>query len=201
MGLLASRPQLRGLLWGLTGGSLGVFLFMSVQQGAKVAPMQAAAVERPGAAAGPPGGGGGVPGPKLDPRELESLRETLERNPDDVPALVRFGHIALQAQQLEEGAALTERALKLAPDNLEAQVHRAVAQAGRGEGEAAAAGLAAVLQRDPGFAEAWFFRGMLAMQAGQMDRMRESFDQFVKFAPDGPQKERIRAMVERARTD
>lgn len=199
LGYLARRPRLQGGLWGLGVGTVVTFLVLGVQQTATVGPAAAPAAAglapRAGAAAGPP------TAPQIDPKELETLQLTLAHSPDDVPALVRLGHLALQAQRLEEAQKLTDRVLTLVPNNLEAQVHRAVLRAGDGDGEGADAGLQAVLRADPGFAEAWFFRGMLAMQQGQMDRMRESFEQFVKVAPDGPQKERIRAMAARSRTE
>ncbi len=41
---------------------------------------------------------------------------------------------------------------------------------------------------------------MLSMQAGNMDVMQESLQQYMRYAPEGPQKERVRAMLGRAKT-
>ena len=192
VGYLAARPRLQGALWGAGTASVALFLTSTVQKGAT--PVAPPVQKAPFAAAGggaPPGGQG------IDAGELDALKAALAKNPDDVAALVRLAHLALQAQEIGQADALTERALRLQPDQVEAQVHAAVVRAGKGEAAEGMAALEKVLAAHAEFAEGWFFRGMLSMQAGNMDAMRESFGQFVKVAPDGPQKERIRAMLQR----
>jgi tetratricopeptide (TPR) repeat protein len=185
---LQRHPKLVGGLWGAGLTALGLFLVTTVRQGStpRPAPPVAAAAE---ASAG---------GPQMDRQRFVALQEQLKQSPDDVPALLELAHMLLRAQMLEEAQVLNDRALTLDGHNLEGLTHAAVLAASRGEHAGAQAGLKAVLTQDPGFAEAWFFRGMLSMQQGDMPAMQESLRQFVRYAPDGAQKERVRAMLERA---
>ena len=182
---LASRPQLRGALWGGGVVALGALLFTLVTQ-----------EQRPQAPMG--GATGAATNP--DQAEMKALYETLVQKPDDVAALTRMAHLLLKAQMHNEARVVNDRALQLDPQSVEARTHAAVLEAGGGNAVAGQAGLDAVLKQDPTFAEAWFFKGMLGMQAGNNEVMRQSFQQFVRYAPPGPQRDRIRAMLERQTT-
>ena len=127
--------------------------------------------------------------------EFQVLMKRLQDNPTDVAAMVRVAHLLLRTQHLDEANALTERALELEPDNVEAKVHEAVLLGATGDNEAALSSLDLVLGDTPNNAEAWFFRGMLSMNIQDYDKMRESFTQYVEQAKDGPRKERIKQML------
>jgi tetratricopeptide (TPR) repeat protein len=104
----------------------------------------------------------------------------------------------LAAQRFEEAEALVERVRASDPENGVARVYEAVLLAARGDSAGAATQLDRLVAENPRLADAWLFRGMLAMQGGDMERMRESFTQFVAVAPESPQRERIRAMLQGA---
>ncbi len=116
---------------------------------------------------------------------------------NDVPTLLSQTRQALATQQFEvaEQAILRVRALE--PNNEVAQVYEAVLMAAAGDTTGANTRLDNLTTTNPKLPDAWLFRGMMAMQAGNMDRMRESFTQFVAVAPEGPQRDRIKAMLER----
>jgi tetratricopeptide (TPR) repeat protein len=192
---LRARPRLQGLLWGVGVSACATFLMTTVRQDSTVVPTQA---PPPFAAPADGPGPGGAPG--IDRARLAVLQGQIEKNPDDVPALLELGHMLLRVQMLDEAQVVNDRALTLDPHSLEGLTHAAVLTAGRGDAAGGQVGLKAVLNKDPGFAEAWFFRGMMGMQAGDMDLMQQSFTQFIRYAPDGQQKERVRAMLERSRT-
>ena len=59
----------------------------------------------------------------------------------------------------------------------------------------ARADLNRLVQQHADFAEAWFFRGMLALQHGDQEIMKESFRHFLKIAPPSAQRDRIEAML------
>ena len=131
------------------------------------------------------------------PPEHKEINENLQRlqeNPKDLDALLRLGHILLKSQMVKEAAALNERALAIDPKNTEAQVHQALIEASE-QPQVGMKKLDELVVEAPTFAEAWLFRGMLSMRSGDQTKMRESFSKFVQFAPDGPQKERIKAML------
>lgn len=183
---LASRPQLRGALWGGGVVALGVLLYGLVTE------QQRPQAAMGGVQAAPAGGAQAA-----DEEEFRVLYERLQGKPDDLTALVRLSHLLLKSQMLDEAKVVNDRVLQLDPTNVEGRVHGAVLLAGTGDRAGAQKGLDDVLKKDPTFAEAWFFRGMFGMQAGKQELMRQSFEQFVLYAPDGPQKERIRAMLQR----
>jgi cytochrome c-type biogenesis protein CcmH/NrfG len=189
VGFLRVRPRLQGAVWGAGAATLAAFLYATVQQGSVVQPP-------PPFVAPQEAGSAGL---QIDKKTLLALQKRIESDPTDVAALLELAHALLRGQMLDEARVVNNRALTLAPNNLEALTHAAVLSAGSGDNEGAHAGLKMVLKRDPGFAEAWFFRGMLSMQAGDTQAMQESFAQFIRYAPDGPQKERVRAMLERSR--
>ena len=171
-------PQLRGFVWGVAFMALACGLYTLVTREQHPRPAM------PSAAA-----------PNADDGELNALKDRLSNNPNDQDALAQLSHRLLRMMMIEEAATLNDRLLQLAPKNPEGLAHKAMLRAARGERDAAVADLTALLKNQPTFAEAWMFRGMLGMQSGNTALMRESFSEYVKYAPDGPQKERIKAML------
>lgn len=185
------RPRLRRAGWALLSALVIGFLTFNLREASQFAPRSEA-----GAMGAAPMGGQEA----TSEAELESLKERLQRDANDVSALLRVAHLALRAQQFEEAEAFNKRAMLLAPGSAEGRVHEAMLMAKDGDAAGATARLKEITQQDPGMAEAWFFRGMLGMQSGDTDTMREAFTQFLAVAPDGPQKERVRAMLDRSKT-
>lgn len=188
---LHGRPRLRQGMWLVLIASVGGFLFWDLGS----ASVRQRSSEGGAMGAAPQGGAEAV-----DEQELQELRGRLTANPEDVGALLRVAHLALRAQQFEEAELFNSRALSLAPRSLEGRVHQAMLRAKDGDAAAAMVQLTEINKEDPGLAEAWFFRGMLGMQSGDMTVMREAFEQFVAVAPDGAQKDRVRAMLQRSKT-
>lgn len=184
----AKRPQLSGALWG--GGTVAVIaaLYIWVAQDGKVQPAMQQAPQPSNSKAAA----------TLSDPEMQSLYETLQRNPKDQDALVRMAHRLLAGMMIEEAKIVNDRALQLAPNLTEALVHAAVIRVSAGESAAGITDLENILKQHPDFVEAWFFRGMLAMQAGDTPNMKRSFEQYLKHAPEGAQKERIRMMLQNA---
>lgn len=205
IGFFAARPQLRGALWG--GGSVGLAFLLYTLVVHEQQPRDAGApMGMPGASAAPmagmapSGGPSGAAGEGAGAGEITALTERLTEKPDDLSALLRLSHLLLRAQMLDEARVVNDRALRLEPQNPEGRVHAAVLRAGGGDSAGAIEDLNAVLTTSPKLAEAWFFRGMLAMQSGDQKIMQESFTHFVEVAPEGPQRDRIRAMLTQSQT-
>lgn len=190
----ASRGQLKGFVWGALTASLLAFLGSLVQSESRPsAPAPNAPVATPQAAAVPAAADAASP----DVEKMHTLAEALRTDPDNVSLLLQFAHLLLRAQMLEEAKTINDRALKLAPNDLEALTHAAVLAASEGNMPAAEVGLDTIVKKHPAFSEAWFFRGMLALQQGKTERMRESFKAFIQHAEDGPQKQRVEQMLQR----
>ncbi len=119
---------------------------------------------------------------------------------NDVQQLLAHARQLLATQQLEEAQTTVARVRRLDPDNQIAMVYEAVLMAAAGDVDGANSRLDTITGKNPQLPDAWLFRGMLAMQAGNSERMRESFTQFVAVAPDTPQRARIKAMLESTAT-
>lgn len=199
VGFFAARPALRGALWGAGTVALVGLLAFTVwneshprDEGGSMTGNSAG-----GAMAGGMAPGGGAAPTTSDP-ELQALVAKLEQDPSDIVSLLALTKKILRAQMYDEAAELVRRVLALEPKNAEARVYEATLKAARGDAAGAMSQLDEVVREAPQLAEAWFFRGMLGMQSGDQARMRESFEKFVAVAPDGPQKERVRAMLSSA---
>jgi tetratricopeptide (TPR) repeat protein len=207
---LQRRPQLRGALWG--GGTVGmaallyVFAVLDQTPGQLSAPLgagpgaqQSADAFAQATSAAP--AQGNLPPGAMDAQteqELQDLMDQLKDHPDDVPKLLRLAHLLLRGQMLREAKIVNDRALRYMPDSVEAKVHAAVLLASEGDTGAAGLQLDALTTAHRDFAEAWFFRGMLAMQAGDRARMLESFRAYLQVAPPGSQRDRIASLVGKA---
>ena len=183
VGFMASHPQLQGFVWGLGVAVVVGGLYASVQKESRPRPP----AQRARPMAGPASGEANS--------KMAELLDTLQKEPTNVGAMVELARLLLRAQMLNEASLVTERALQFEPENLEALTYAAVIKSGRGDGEGGFKGLEDVLVKDPTFHQAWFFKGMLSMQGGKTEQMKESFGKFIEFAPDSPRKERIKKML------
>lgn len=177
------HPQLKGFLWG--GGTAGAVALVAVLLTGQLSPRSE---------------GGSLTGntsiaPQPD-TTTQALVDRIRANPKDVDAMVALTRILLRDQRLDDAAQLNAQVLALAPDNVDARVQGALLTSARGDAAGAAAELDALLEAHPTHAPGWLYRGMLAMQAGNSERVRQSWEKFVEVAPDGPQKERIRGFLQ-----
>ena len=189
---LAARPQLRGFIWG--SGLVGIvaFLYFLVNSQQVVAPPRA---PMGGGEAPMAGASAGAGASNADAEEMKALQKTLTEKPDDVPALLKLAHLLLKNQMFQEAQTVNGLALGHDPNNVEGLVHAAVLQAAQGHAEEARADLDRLVHQHADFPEAWFFRGMLALQHGDQEMMKDSFRHYIKVAPPSPQRDRIEAML------
>ncbi len=127
--------------------------------------------------------------------ELGELVGRLHQNPDDFEALVQVAHLLIRQMRIAQAGPIVERALQIDPKHAESRVHMAMVTAANGDNKSALAQLDAVAQEHPTEAEAWFFRGMIGLQTGDLRLKNESFARYLELSPEGPQKERVRAML------
>lgn len=190
MGFLERRPALRGFLWGSLAVGTAAGLYISVQQesaprveGGSMtgnSPIQAPATPQPNS----PGAG-----------QIEDLIGKLRENPSDLKSMVRLSRVLLTRQMFGEAEVIVNRALALDPGNLGALTSQAMIIASRGDVAGAKNALTSVLKKDKAYADAWFFRGMLAMQAGENDEMKAFMTEFVRYAEPSPRRERFVSML------
>ena len=123
--------------------------------------------------------------------EIKALGDALRADPGSLPKTLALAHALLREQFIAEAREVNDRALRLDPQALEGLVHQAVLRAAEGDAAGGMADLDAFTGAHPAFSEAWFFRGMLAMQAADKPKVAESFRRFVETAPPGAQRDRV----------
>lgn len=187
--------QWRGFLWG--AGTMAVVLFLYAlvnQESAPRAPGGSLTGNAQSGSTAAPAPGGDDPH-RLSP-EVQALVDRLYQDPNDLQALHDLTRMMLQKGSFQQAKVLLERAETIAPNHLATRTYQAVLQAATGDTAGAATALDAVLQDDPNFADAWFFKGMVAMQTNNPKLTRTAWQKYVEVAPPGPQRDRIKAFLE-----
>ena len=190
MGFLESRPGLRGFLWGALAVGTVAGLYMSVQNESSLRAEGGSMTGNSPTTAPPspqakPAGGG----------EIESLIGQLRTDPTNLKAMVRLSRVLLTRQMFSEAEVVVQRALAIDSENLGALTSQAMIIASRGDIDGAKGALVSVLKKNKSYADAWFFRGMLAMQAGDNEQMRAFMTEFVRYAEPSPRRERFVSML------
>jgi cytochrome c-type biogenesis protein CcmH/NrfG len=206
---LHARPALRGALWAsgvfLVGGSLFYFVQRDQHPGGRTmggasGGEQAMGEQMPGGASAGEAAQQRVQMPPFITAEMPSQNEVqgliarLQQNPQDMAATVRLGHVLIAGRMFEEAKIMTDRALQFDPGNKEALAHAAALRSVQ-DPDGGLALLDALVKQNPSLADAWLFRGMIAMRAGNTAVMQESFKKYVAVAPEGPEREHVRSML------
>ncbi len=130
----------------------------------------------------------------LDP-ELAEIHRQLRANPADVDLLVRGAALLAHRDRPGDAYRYIERALQLEPEHPGALGQYAALLATRGETARARTILDDLGEKHPDRGEAWALRSMVAMEMGDRDTARASLEAYMKLAPEGETKERMRAMM------
>ncbi len=128
--------------------------------------------------------------------DIQRLLAALEKDPNDRAAMNALTRRLLFSQQFAEAQELNARVLKLDPTDVEGRTYAAVLMSASGKQQGAAEALDTITSEHPDFADAWFFRGMIAMQSGDSGKTLEVWARFVEVAPPSPRRYRIEQMLE-----
>jgi tetratricopeptide (TPR) repeat protein len=114
----------------------------------------------------------------------------------DLPDNDPWHYIGLSAQQLLDGQAdaaeeSARRATEIAPDLAEAHYQRGLALARREDWRGAASEFDRAAELNPSNAYAHYYGGLMQYRAGRPDRMAIHFEQFLKLAPDAPERPEV----------
>jgi len=182
---------------GTTGAALGP----AVQQGDAnirataapgevVVPQSGGGLGSSGTGAGPNGVGGGTPvqaaggGPPAPvQRLLVDLRGRLQRNPNDLAALVSIANLYFDAAKYAQAIPYYKRALALDPGNPDTRTDYATALHGKGDDLVALHELESVLAKRPNFPEALFNEGVVANAIGRRTEAIDAFKRFLRAKP------------------
>jgi tetratricopeptide (TPR) repeat protein len=114
----------------------------------------------------------------------------------DLPETDPWRFVGLSAQQVIEGqldGALesARRAVEMAPDLAEAQYQFGLVLARREEWRDAAAAFDRAGELNPANAYSHYYGGLMHYRANRTDRMAIHFEQFLKLAPDAPERPEV----------
>jgi hypothetical protein len=126
-------------------------------------------------------GAGGPPPPVL--RLLTDLRDRLQRNPNDLGALVNLANLYFDAAKYPQAIGYYKRALAIDPENPDTRTDYATALHAVGEDLTSLRELDVVLANHPHFAEALFNEGIVANAIGRRTQAIAAFKTFLKVAP------------------
>jgi tetratricopeptide (TPR) repeat protein len=134
-------------------------------------------------------------------QELGGLAERLQRDPNDVPALLRLAHVHLDQGQVDPARAMYQRVLQLDPRNAEAITHLGNVAAAEGLLEEALRRYDEALAIDPRYAHAlWDKARALQERKGDPAAAVPVWEAFLKVMPPGSADyQQAQQMLEEAR--
>jgi tetratricopeptide (TPR) repeat protein len=112
-----------------------------------------------------------------------------------------IGQSASQLVQgdLEGGLASAQQGVAAAPDTPEAHYQLGLVQAKRQDWPAAAAAFDRAAELNPAMAYAHYYGGLMHYRAKRPDQMAIHFDQFLKLAPDAPERPEVMQIMKTVR--
>jgi mono/diheme cytochrome c family protein len=134
-------------------------------------------------------------------QELAGLAERLQRDPNDVQALLRLAHLHLDRGQVDPARAMYHRVLHIEPRNVEAITHLGNVAAAGGQVDEALRHYDAALAIDPKYAHALWDKALaLQHQKGNPAAAVPIWEAFLKVMPPGsPDYLQAQRMLEEAR--
>ncbi len=139
------------------------------------------------------GAAGGPPAPVM--ALLQQLRARLQRNPNDLSALVGLANLYFDASKYPQAIVYYKRALALDPANPDTRTDYATALHGEGQDLPALQQLDIVLAKQPDFVEALFNEGVVANAIGRRTQAVTAFKRFIAVAPHDPRDQDARAAL------
>lgn len=106
---------------------------------------------------------------------------------------------ALLHGDLEGGFAAASRAVAIAPDQFEARFQLGLALARRQQWTEAAQAFDTAAQINPSSAYAHYYSGLMHYRANRRDRMAIHFEQFLKLAPEAPERPEVLQIMKTVR--
>ncbi|HET9220116.1 MAG TPA: tetratricopeptide repeat protein [Terriglobia bacterium] len=130
--------------------------------------------------------------PPAPERELEDLRNSLKRNPEHVPILLRMAQVSRELGNREEALENLRKALQVDSKNREARLELGRVLFEAGDVDGAIRETEQLLKLDPSSTDGLYNLGAIYGNIGQKDRAREYWTKAVAIAPDSESGQRAR---------
>lgn len=119
----------------------------------------------------------------------------VEATGEDARALMYLGVAQQRQKRFDESAATLERARLLAPDDPMVLFHLGTTRFYQQRWQDAFDRLGAALERTPGIALAYYYRGLAAGKLDRKDLLYNDLDRFVRMAPTAPEADYARRLL------
>lgn len=167
---------------GLIAGLLGPKLFSKRPQGTQVVPS---------------GGVPQAPAPAANyTLQINELKRVLEKNPNDVGALVQLGNYYFDSNMYPESIESYEKSLALRPGNPDVLTDLGVMYRRNGQPGEAVTRFREAMAVAPNHAQSRFNLGIVLLyDLNDSSGAREAFTDFLRVVPSGPEAEMVRGVL------
>jgi cytochrome c-type biogenesis protein CcmH/NrfG len=152
------------------------------------------ASDRPGGQGGMPGGAPAADGAAGAPdmaqmeqvqKEIAALRDLLQKEPNNLQALVRMGDMFFDAGMFDKSKEYYQRALTLNPGDIKVETDLGTALRNTGQPQEALKLFERTVAKDPSHWRGWFNIGIVSMyDLRDFDRAEKAFQKVSELKPD-----------------
>jgi cytochrome c-type biogenesis protein CcmH/NrfG len=134
--------------------------------------------------------------PRVDPRTISQLEDTIRKDPENFNALRELGNIRYDERNFTEAAALYARALELHPDDVNVRSDRGGALLQGDRVDEAIAELRMVLTKEPTHPQALYILGVALLEGkGDREGALSAWNKLVESHPDLPELDVIKRQI------
>ena len=187
----------------LCGGAVGYALRGSVgprsDEGMPTGPADIMSGQTGAGMGGGMGGGMGA-NPGAMPADVANMisgfRQTLAKDPDNVPANIGLGNLFYDSNKWQEAIQHYQKALDKDPKNADVRVDMAICYHNLGQDDRAKQEMERVTREHPEHRNAWLNLGVVSSNTGDRATAIRAWEQYLKLEPSGTHSSAIRAQIE-----
>jgi len=128
--------------------------------------------------------------------EIETLETVLEKNPKDLPALIRLGNLYMDTKRYGEAVALYQRALEIDPGNQNVRVDMGTCYRYLGRSDISVETYRKAIEMQPNHANAHLNLGVVLFDdMKQYPEAIKEFERFLEIEPNSERAVEIRGLV------
>jgi Flp pilus assembly protein TadD len=129
-------------------------------------------------------------------KSVEHLRKALEHDPGNAEVTVLLGNVLVEKGDAEEGRRLLESIDENLIQDPATFLNIGIGLMNQGKTADAMSYFERAVARFPDHPDGYYFRGIAHLQSGENDAARADLEKFVKMAPDAPEAETARKILE-----
>jgi tetratricopeptide (TPR) repeat protein len=127
------------------------------------------------------------------------MQKAVELKPDLLKAYFGMGQAYIEKGEEEKAAEILQKAATLLPDDAKASLNLGALYFANNQDDLALDALLKARDLDPSLAQAYYQLGLVYTRKGEMEKSVENFDKFLELAPQAPEAETVRKLLEEIR--